>query len=56
MRLAGPRHNEGYRTASVRDAHQDVLEMFTEGLYTDRSLLEEYLLYVPDPPRGGSQD
>lgn len=33
-----------------------MLEVFTEGLYTDRSLLDEYLLYVPDPPRDGSQE
>ena len=33
-----------------------MLEMFTEGLYTDRSLLEEYLLYVPDPPCNGTRD
>ncbi|ROR72741.1 TetR/AcrR family transcriptional regulator [Bogoriella caseilytica] len=26
------------------------LELYTEGLLTDRTLLEEYLLYVSDPP------
>lgn len=42
--------------AYVEEVTAPMLEMFTEGLYTDRSLLEEYLLYVPDPPRDGSQD
>jgi AcrR family transcriptional regulator len=26
------------------------LELYTEGFLTDRSLLETYLLYIPDPP------
>lgn len=26
------------------------LELYTEGLFTDRSMLDEYLAYVPDPP------
>ncbi|MFC7550817.1 hypothetical protein [Plantactinospora sp. GCM10030261] len=26
------------------------LELFTEGLLVDRSMLDEYLMYVPDPP------
>ena len=26
------------------------LEIYTEGLFTDRSMLDEYLAYVPDPP------
>jgi AcrR family transcriptional regulator len=26
------------------------LELFTEGILVDRSMLDEYLLYVPDPP------
>jgi AcrR family transcriptional regulator len=42
--------------AYVEEVMAPVLELFTEGLYTDRSLLEEYLLYVPDPPRDASQD
>ena len=29
------------------------LELFTEGLLVDRSMLDEYLMYVPDPPRSG---
>ncbi|TQM67019.1 TetR family transcriptional regulator [Actinomadura hallensis] len=33
-----------------------MLEVFSEGLYTDRSLLEEYLLYIPDPPRDESSN
>jgi AcrR family transcriptional regulator len=42
--------------AYIEEVTVPVLEVFTEGLYTDRSLLEEYLLYVPDPPRDGAQD
>lgn len=30
------------------------LEMFAQGLFVDRSMLDEYLLYVPDPPVEGS--
>lgn len=26
------------------------LELFTEGILIDRSMLDEYLMYVPDPP------
>ncbi|MFE6304136.1 TetR family transcriptional regulator [Nocardiopsis sp. NPDC057823] len=29
-----------------------VLELYTEGLYTDRQMLDAYLLYVCDPPEG----
>jgi AcrR family transcriptional regulator len=28
------------------------LELFTEGLFADRSMLDEYLMYVSDPPSG----
>ncbi|CNE90972.1 transcriptional regulator [Mycobacterium tuberculosis] len=42
--------------AYVEEVTAPMLEMFTEGLYADRSLLDEYLLYVPDPPREGPQD
>ncbi|MGC4942250.1 TetR family transcriptional regulator [Kribbella sp. DT2] len=28
------------------------LELFTEGLFVDRTMLDEYLMYVPDPPGG----
>ncbi|MFC5993792.1 TetR family transcriptional regulator [Pseudonocardia hispaniensis] len=27
------------------------LEIYTEGLLTDRTMLDSYLMYVPDPPR-----
>ncbi|WFE48049.1 TetR family transcriptional regulator [Verrucosispora sp. WMMD1129] len=30
------------------------LELFTEGLLVDRSMLDEYLMYVPDPPSAAS--
>lgn len=26
------------------------LERFTQGLHVDRSMLDDYLMYVPDPP------
>ncbi|WP_306370367.1 TetR/AcrR family transcriptional regulator [Nocardiopsis sp. CC223A] len=29
-----------------------LLELYTEGLYTDRQMLDAYLLYVGDPPAG----
>ncbi len=32
------------------------LEMFTQGLLVDRSMLDEYLMYVPDPPPAGDAD
>jgi AcrR family transcriptional regulator len=31
------------------------LELFTEGLFPDRSMLDEYLMYVCDPPAGSAQ-
>ncbi|GGV36822.1 hypothetical protein GCM10010182_71300 [Actinomadura cremea] len=30
-----------------------MLELYTRRLHTDRSMLEEYLLYIPDPPETG---
>ncbi|MEU8344313.1 TetR family transcriptional regulator [Spirillospora sp. NPDC048832] len=42
--------------AYMEEVTLPMLEVFTEGLYTDRSLLEEYLLYVPDPPGDPSRD
>ena len=32
------------------------LELFTEGLLVNRSMLDEYLMYVPDPPSVGDED
>jgi AcrR family transcriptional regulator len=32
------------------------LELFTEGLLVDRSMLDEYLMYVPDPPAGNAHN
>ena len=29
------------------------LELFTEGLFVDRSMLDEYLMQIPDPPAAG---
>lgn len=31
------------------------LELFTEGLFVDRSMLDEYLMYVCDPPAGDAK-
>lgn len=28
------------------------LELYTQGLYVDRTMLDDYLMYVPDPPAG----
>jgi hypothetical protein len=40
---------------SVRDGQRDqilpTLELFTEGILTTRRMLDDYLLYVGDPPR-----
>ncbi|NYT93336.1 hypothetical protein [Salinispora sp. H7-4] len=30
-----------------------VLARFTQGLHVDRSMLDDYLMYVPDPPAVG---
>lgn len=32
------------------------LELFTQGLLVDRSMLDDYLMYVPDPPTAGDAD
>ncbi|ASW54570.1 TetR/AcrR family transcriptional regulator [Plantactinospora sp. KBS50] len=32
------------------------LELFTEGLLVDRTMLDEYLMFVPDPPPAGPED
>jgi AcrR family transcriptional regulator len=29
------------------------LELFAQGLFVDRSMLDDYLMYVPDPPEDG---
>lgn len=34
----------------VDDLALPALELFTEGLLVDRAMLDEYLMYVPDPP------
>jgi AcrR family transcriptional regulator len=43
--------------ASLRDYVEEItlpaLELFTQGLYVDRSMLDDYLMYVPDPPVDG---
>lgn len=31
------------------------LELFTDGLFVDRTMLDEYLMYVPDPPGDPAQ-
>ena len=42
--------------ASMRSRQQDqilpTLELFTEGLLTSRRMLDDYLVYIGDPPRG----
>ncbi|MER7456645.1 hypothetical protein [Micromonospora sp. NPDC126480] len=32
------------------------LELFAQGLLVDRSMLDDYLMYVPDPPAAGDAD
>jgi AcrR family transcriptional regulator len=38
--------------AFVDDLYLPMLELFTEGFLTSRRMLDDYLLYVPDPPSG----
>ncbi|MDY7086633.1 MAG: TetR family transcriptional regulator [Actinomycetota bacterium] len=40
----------------IDDLTLPALELFTEGLLVDRSMLDEYLMYVPDPPHGDADD
>ncbi|MEU3080102.1 TetR family transcriptional regulator [Streptomyces albidoflavus] len=41
-------------TASLRAYVETIafpaVELFTQGLFSDRSMLDDYLMYVPDPP------
>lgn len=37
------------------DTTLPALELFTDGLFVDRSLLDDYLMYVGDPPAGTDQ-
>ncbi|MFI6425604.1 TetR family transcriptional regulator [Promicromonospora sp. NPDC050880] len=49
-----PPSDPGDLTAIVRDymtnSYLPMMELFTEGFLTSRRMLDEYLLYVPDPP------
>lgn len=36
--------------AYVEQVTVPALELFTQGLFVDRSMLDDYLMYVPDPP------
>ncbi|MFC8598648.1 TetR family transcriptional regulator [Isoptericola sp. NPDC057191] len=38
--------------AFMDDLYLPMLELFTEGFLTTRRMLDDYLLYVPDPPAG----
>ncbi|TBL37543.1 TetR family transcriptional regulator [Verrucosispora sp. SN26_14.1] len=40
----------------IDDLTLPALELFTEGLLVDRSMLDEYLMYVPDPPAAPGAD
>ncbi|MFI5490684.1 TetR/AcrR family transcriptional regulator [Micromonospora echinaurantiaca] len=37
----------------AEDITPPALELFTKGLLVDRSMLDDYLMYVPDPPPAG---
>lgn len=39
---------------TIHDIMLPALELYTEGLLTDRTLLDEYLLYMSDPPAAGA--
>jgi len=40
----------------VDQVTEPALELFAQGLLVDRSMLDDYLLYVPDPPSGAAAD
>lgn len=40
----------------LRDLYLPTLELFTEGFLTTRRMLDDYLLYVGDPPGSGGED
>jgi hypothetical protein len=40
----------------VEDLALPALELFSQGLLVDRSMLDEYLMYVPDPPAAAEPD
>lgn len=39
--------------AYVEKVTVPALELFAQGLFVDRSMLDDYLMYVPDPPADG---
>jgi AcrR family transcriptional regulator len=49
-----PPSDPGDLVAVVRDyfskSYLPIMELFTEGFLTSRRMLDEYLMYVPDPP------
>ncbi|WP_079576475.1 TetR/AcrR family transcriptional regulator [Krasilnikoviella flava] len=51
-----PPHDPEDVTAAMRrfmdELYLPMLELFTEGFLTTRRMLDDYLLYVPDPPPG----
>ncbi|MEU2200403.1 TetR family transcriptional regulator [Isoptericola sp. NPDC019482] len=51
-----PPHDAEDVTAAMRrfmdELYLPMLELFTEGFLTTRRMLDDYLLYVPDPPPG----
>ncbi|MGF0115069.1 TetR family transcriptional regulator [Promicromonospora sp. Marseille-Q5078] len=42
--------------AFMDDLYLPMLELFTEGFLTTRRMLDDYLLYVPDPPGEAGED
>ncbi|WP_347404880.1 hypothetical protein [Micromonospora sp. WMMD1102] len=53
---AGP---ESFRTLFrhyVQEITLPALELFAQGLLVDRSMLDDYLMYVPDPPERAAAD
>jgi hypothetical protein len=53
--LDPPRDPEDVTAAMRRfmdELYLPMLELFTEGFLTTRRMLDDYLLYVPDPPTG----
>lgn len=53
---AEPEEFAGLFRRYVEELTLPALELFSQGLLVDRSMLDDYLMYVPDPPQSGEAD
>lgn len=55
-----PPHDPADLGALVRDfmthSYFPMIELYTQGFFTNRRMLDEYLLYVPDPPKNSAAE